>query len=201
MRRLFRAIVLVLVIVLITTFLGCTAGGAPWRLDRALVRPALGEMDWSLGHDRLARALSVYQREDYVEARSLFLRVALETDTVDILDRAMLGAVLSGLLSAEDADEVALHLHDFDTFTPRLGAGDVLLTPDLMRPVLQVVLDFQTIRQDSRMVRAECEVKSGQVAALQKEVSLLRSQVEELEALFQFLEQQKRQLSASGVVH
>ncbi|WP_028572808.1 hypothetical protein [Desulfonatronum lacustre] len=201
MQRLFRTIAFVLAVLLATAFLGCTTGGTPWRLEQALFRPALGEEDWSLGQDRLARALSAYQREDYVEARSLFLRVALETDTVDILDRAMLGAALSGLLSAEDMDEVARHLHDFDNFTPRLKDGDVPLTPVLMRPVLQVVLDFHTVRQDSRVVRAEYEEKSRQAEVLQKEVSLLRSQVEELEALFQFLEQQKRQLSAPGVVN
>ncbi|PTN34459.1 hypothetical protein [Desulfonatronum sp. SC1] len=201
MRRPFRTIAFVLTVLLITTLLGCSPRGTPWRLGGDLFHPALGELDWSLGHDRLARALSAYQREDYVEARSLFLRAALETDKVDILDRAMLGAVLSGLLSAEDVDAIERHLRDFDHLALRLGAGDVPLNPDLMRPVLQVALEFHAARQDSRVLRTEFEVKSKQVAALREEVTLLRSQVEELEALFQFLEQQKRQLSVPGVVN
>jgi hypothetical protein len=181
--------------------LGCSPGGTLWRLDRGQFWPTLGEVDWSLGHERLAQALSAYQREDYVEAWSLFLRAALETDKVEVLDRAMLGAVLSGLLSAEDVDAVERHLRDFDHLALRLGAGGVPLNPDLMRPVLQVTLEFHAARQDSRVLRKEFEVKSRQVAALREEVTLLRSQVEELEALFQFLEQQKRQLSVPGVVN
>lgn len=201
MRRPLRTLALVLTILLITSLLGCSPAGAPWRQSGALFRPALDEADWSLGHDRLARALSTYQHENYVEARSLFLRTALETDKVDILDRAMLGAVLSGLLSAEDVDTVERHLSDFDHLALRLGAGDVPLNPDLMRPVLQIALELHAARRDSRVLRTELEVKSRQVATLRKEVALLRSQVEELEGLFQFLEQQKRQLSVPGVAN
>lgn len=201
MRQSLRTLAFVLTVLLITSLLGCSHAGAPWKQGGALFRPALDEVDWSLGHDRLARALSTYQREDYVEARSLFLRTALETDKVDILDRAMLGAVLSGLLSAEDVDTAERHLSDFDHLALRLGAGGVPLNPDLMRPVLQVTLEFHVERQDSRALRTQFEVKSRQIATLQEQVTLLRSQVEELEALFQFLEQQKRQLSVPGVVN
>lgn len=200
MRRQLRIVAFLQAVLLSTTLLGCAPGGVPWGLDRGLFRPVVSEADWSLGNERLARALSAYQRADYEQARTLFLRVVLETDTEAILDRAMLGAALSGLLSAENADDVARHLHDFDSLASALVTTNDALVPDLLRPVFRFALAFHEEQRSKRMLHAEFEVKSRQVAALQSEVALLRSQVEELEALFQFLEQQKRQLTIPGSI-
>ncbi|WP_045218433.1 hypothetical protein [Desulfonatronum thioautotrophicum] len=200
MKRSLRTTALFLGIFLIPIFWGCTPATAPWRLDRSILRPAATELDWSLGHERLARALSAYQRADYVEARSLFLRVALETDTVDVLDRTMLGAILSGLLSAENVEEVTRHLLDFDNIASEIETDVGIITPDLLRPILQFALAFHEEQRSNRKLRDEFEGKSRQIAALKSEISLLRTQIQELEALFQFLEQQKRQLTIPGSV-
>lgn len=200
MRRAVHIRAFLQAVLLSTALLGCAPVGGPWGLDRGVFRPVPSQADWSLGHDQLARALIAYQRADYEEARALFLKVVLETDAQAILDRAMVGMVLSDLLTAERADEVERHLHTFDNLASELVTEGRVLTPDLLRPVLGFVLAFHEEQRSNRMLRTEYEVKSRQVAALQSEIALLRSQVEELEALFQFLEQQKRQLTIPGSI-
>ena len=201
MRLPWRTVDLILPLFLVITTWGCTPKLSPCLPDETMPQDPFHETVWSPEDPRLVHALSVYQQGNFPEARLAFLRVALETDTMNDRELAMLGAILSGLLSARDVDEVQIHLDEFERLASGLGTGEVLLDPDLLRPLLQTVLEVQEGRQKVQKLRTESETKSRRISSLQDETAKLKQQVEELEALFQLLEQQKRQPIVPGVIN
>lgn len=157
--------------------------------------------DWCLSSGKLCQAVSTYRKQNYSLAQNQFLQVTLETNNPKIRDRALLGAALSGLLQSEDEEQILGRMTDLKLVMASFSTVDDHFNYPLLYPFFQMMVELQQEKDAHAKLRRESRLQSNKVTALENELSRLTQQVAELEALFQLLEQQKRQYTQPGAIN
>lgn len=182
-------------VMIILAFLGsgCTTLMEP-SLEQGIDEISAPLEIWFLEDSDLQRAAENYVAGHYAWAAALFDTSAKQTQSMEVARLAVLGQTLSKLLMAEDAEcfqEVLAQLES------SFAQDDITLNSMpffLLEPFLSRSKELHETTFTLKGVRMTRDALAEQVSEQDMVIQGLQRQIQDLEKLFQELEEQKRQI-------
>ncbi len=146
-------------------------------------------------HNRksLQAAMDCFEQGEYSEAKTQFRQVADQAQNQKIKEQAQLGAVLSDILSAGTLADIQGPEAEFEEMMQQ-SSWAMCMDMQLIHPFIQIIRENKVFKEENRTLRAENKEAMDTIQALKQENECLVEKIQELENLFDLIEQQKRSL-------
>ncbi len=166
------------------------------------------------GDEYLQSALAAFAAGNYLEARSDFLQAKKSTNNPKISSQAEFGIILTRMLSAENLTEFNVHQRNVEQFLNRSDEKyllDLKMTAPFVSAAAENILMKQKIeslraehkntldqlhklKEDREALKAHYGASMRRLSELEDKNQSLKNQINELEELYELIDQQKRLL-------
>jgi len=144
--------------------------------------------------ESLQAAMDSYTKGAYPEAKAQFRQLVDTTSTPEIKEQAHLGAILSTILSADTLEDIQgpeKELEEFREQSSSLKGMDIVL----IRPFVQKLRENIVLKEENQVIHKKYKAAKNKIHNLKQKQKDLTGQIQELEELFNLIEEQKsRQL-------
>lgn len=144
--------------------------------------------------ESLQGAMDSFAKGTYPEAKAQFNQLVDKTSYPKIKEQAQLGAVLSEILSADTLGDIQGPENELEELISQ-SSPDMGMDMRFVRPFVQILRENIVIKEENQTMHKKLEAAQSKIQGLEQRKKNLTGQIQELEELFNLIEEQKsRQL-------